>query len=197
MKPRLPLAAALLLLCTAAYAQHDHGTKKPQMDPAMMEAMMKAGTPGEAHKKIDAFSGQWNAKATFWPVPGADPMTMEGTSEARWVLDGRYLEQRFKGSFMGAPYEGLGYTGYDNVKKRYWTTWMDNMATGIMMSTGSVDGATWTFSGTMPDPMTGKDMQSDSKIVVQDADRHVMEMWGPGPDGKMYKNMEIAYSRRK
>ena len=197
MKRQLSLAAALLLLCTTAYAQHDHGTKKPQMDPAMMEAMMKAGTPGEAHKKIDAFSGQWNAKVTFWTVPGADPMTMEGTAESRWILDGRYLEQRFKGTFMGAPFEGLGYTGYDNVKKRYWSTWIDNMSTGIMTSTGSADGATWTFSGTMPDPMTGKEMQSDSKIIVQDADHHVMEMWGPGPDGKMYKNMEIAYARRK
>lgn len=197
MKRQLSLAAALLLLCTTAYAQHDHGTKKPQMDPAMMEAMMKAGTPGEAHKKIDAFSGQWNGKVTFWTVPGADPMTMEGTAESRWILDGRYLEQRFKGTFMGAPFEGLGYTGYDNVKNRYWSTWIDNMSTGIMMSTGSADGATWTFSGTMPDPMTGKEMPSDSKITVQDADHHVMEMWGPGPDGKMYKNMEIAYSRRK
>lgn len=197
MKRTLSLTAALLLFCTTAYAQHDHGTKKPQMDPAMMEAMMKAGTPGEAHKKIDAFSGQWNAKVTFWPAPGADPMTMDGTSEARWILEGRYLEQRFKGMFMGAPFEGIGYTGYDNVMKRYWSTWMDNMSTGIMMSSGSADGATWTFNGTMPDPVTGKNIQADSKITVQDADHHVMEMWGPGPDGKMYKNMEIAYSRRK
>lgn len=196
-RSRVTLALALVFVCSAALAQHDHGTKKPAMDPAMMEAMMKAGTPGEAHKKLDVFAGKWDAKATFWAVPGADPMTMEGVAENRWIMDGRHLEQKFKGSFMGAPFEGTGYSGYDNVKKQYWSTWMDNMSTSFLISTGSVDGNTWTYTGTMPDPMTGKDLRSDSKIVVKDADHHVMEMWGPGPDGKMFKNMEFAFTRKK
>ena len=47
----------LCLYAFAAVAQHDHGRhgqdKNAAMDPAMMEAMMKAGTPGDAHKKLD------------------------------------------------------------------------------------------------------------------------------------------------
>jgi len=196
-RSRVTLAIALLFACSALLAQHDHGdAKKPTMDPAMMEAMMKAGTPGDAHKKLDAFVGKWSTKATFWMVPGADPMNMSGTSETRWIMGGRVLEQKFSGDFMGMPFEGTGYTGYDNVKKQYWSTWMDNMSTGFFISTGSLDGNTYSFTGVMPDPMTGKDLRSDSKIVLKDANTHLMEMWGPGPDGKMFKNMEMVYTRQ-
>jgi hypothetical protein len=160
--------------------------------------MMAAGTPGDAHKKLDAMNGTWDTKITMWMMPGMDPMTSAGTSENKWVMGGRYVEQRFKGDFQGMPFEGLGYTGYDNIKKRYWSSWMDNMSTSLMTSTGSsADGKTWAFTGTSPDPMSGKDVTVESKIHVHDADHHTMEMWMPGPDGKMFKSMEIAYTRKK
>lgn len=155
------------------------------------------GTPGEAHKKLDVFAGKFQVKTTFWPAPGADPLTMDGTSETRWIMDGRVLEQKFKGSFMGAPFEGTGFNGYDNVKKQYWATWMDSMSTGFFLTHGSLEGSTWSYSGMMPDPVTGKDVRSDSKVIVKSADVHIMEMWGPGPDGKMFKNMEMVYTRQK
>ncbi|HEX2836372.1 MAG TPA: DUF1579 domain-containing protein [Thermoanaerobaculia bacterium] len=204
MKLKVFLAGALLVTCsTVAMAQHDHGhapsaQQAPGMD-AMMEAMAKAGTPGEAHKKLDAMVGTWNASITMWMAPGMEPMKNTGVSENRWVFGGRYLEQRFKGEFFGAPFEGVGYTGYDNVKKQYWGTWMDSMSTAPMNSTGSLsaDGKTYSFTATMADPMTGKDSTSDEKITIIDADHHTLEMWGPGPDGKNYKMMEIAYSRKK
>jgi len=165
----------------------------------MMEAMMKAGTPGDPHKKLDGMVGSWDTKIMLWMMPGMDPMMSTGTSTNQWVMGGRYLEQRFKGDFAGMAFEGVGYTGYDNVKKQYWGTWMDNMSTSMMTSTGTVsaDGMTWEFDATMADPMTGKDATSKEKITVKDADHHTMEMWSAGPDGKMFKNMEIAYSRKK
>ena len=76
---------------------------------------------------------------------------------------------------------------------------MDNMSTGMMMSTGATSdsGKSWTFTGSMADPMTGKDTKVDEKITVVDADHHTMEMWGPAPDGTVYKTMQIEYSRKK
>lgn len=199
MKHKTLLAGALLAVCAvAAVAQHDHG-KKPEMDPAMMQAMMAAGTPGEPHKKLESMNGTWDTKITMWMVPGADPMVTTGVSENKSVMGGRYVEQRFKGEFAGMPFEGLGYSGYDNVKKQYWATWMDNMSTALFTSTGSAseDGKTWTYTGTSADPMTGKDTTMESKVYVKDADHHTMEMWMPGPDGKMFKSMEITYTRKK
>ena len=201
MKIKVLAGALLVVFASAAFAQHDHSkmAEKPKMDPAMMDAMMKAGMPGDPHKVLNGMTGTWDAKVTTWMMPGSDPMVMQGTSVNTWVMGGRYMEQRFKGDFMGMPFEGIGYTGYDNVKKQYWGTWMDNMSTGMMMTTGTMTepGKTWTFTGMMPDPMTGKDMKIDEKITIADADHHSIEMWGPGPDGNPYKTMQIDYSRKK
>ncbi len=200
MRVKVCLAGALLVMFSvAAVAADQADTKKPSAgEAAMMEAMMKAATPGAAHKKLEGMVGSWNTKATFWGAPGAPPSTMEGTSENRWVMGGRYLEQRFSGSFSGMPFEGLGYTGYDNVRKEYWGTWMDNMSTGMMMTTGSADadGKTWTFNGTMTDPMTGQEGPVQEKVIVHSNDHHVFEMYALGPDG-LYKTMEIQYTRKK
>jgi Protein of unknown function (DUF1579) len=188
MRVKVLMAGALLLVCSAVFAQ----------DAAMMEAMNKAATPSEPHKKLDVFAGTWDTKLHMWMAPGTPPMTITGTSENRWTLGGRYLEQRFKGSFMNTPFEGVGYTGYDNVKKQYWGSWMDNMSTAMTVTTGWMpDAKTWLFSGSMTDPMTGKDARMEERITVTDADHHVLEMFGPTPDGTMYKMMEVHYARKK
>lgn len=167
-------------------------------DKAMMEAMHKAGTPGEAHKKLEPFIGTFDTKVTMWMKPGAPPQESTGTSEAKWIMGNRYVEERFEGNFMGQPFSGLGYTGYDNVKQEYFGTWMDTMSTGMMVSTGKADvGNSMSFTGTAADPMTGKLQNYRIKSTVTDNDHHTMEMWGPGPDGKNMKMMEIVYTRRK
>ncbi|HEV7920084.1 MAG TPA: DUF1579 domain-containing protein [Thermoanaerobaculia bacterium] len=200
MKIKVWISVALLLVCAAVAAAQDPAQK--QMSPeekAAMEAWQKAMTPGPQHKALDAMAGTWDTKVSSWMAPGAPAMTSNGTSVNRWIMGGRYMEQRFSGSVMGQPFEGLGYTGYDNVSGKYWGTWMDNMSTGMMSSTGSssADGKSYTFTATMNDPMTGKTTSSEERITVLDKDHHNFEMWGPGPDGKNFKMMEINYTRKK
>jgi hypothetical protein len=196
MRKLLALASALLFVCVSLAAQEK--PKKPEMDPAAMEAMMKAAMPGPMHKALEPMIGTWDTKVTTWMMPGADPIAGTGTSENKWILGGRYIEQRFKGDFMGMPFEGLGHIGYDNVKKQYFGTWMDNMGTGMMTSTSTgSSGNTMTFKAMFADPMTGKDTAMEEKVTFVDADHQLFEMWAPGPDGKMFKSMEIAYTRKK
>jgi len=66
-----------------------------------------------------------------------------------------------------------------------------------MITKGSMEGNTMTSSGTMDDPMSGKSQTLNNKVTVLDNDHHIMEMWGPGPDGKAFKMMEISYARKK
>jgi hypothetical protein len=167
-------------------------------EKAMMEAMAKIAAPGEQHKKLDAFAGKWDTKITMWMAPGAPPATSVGKSTNTWVMGGRYLEQRYEGSWLGQPFTGLGYTGYDNVTKSWWGTWIDNASTGIMKSEGKMEGDNvWTFDARTADPMSGQMMDVKEKITIRDKDHHVMEMWMPGPDGKMFLSMVIDYSRAK
>lgn len=200
---RLRVCVALFSLAAAAAlsAADKPKPKAPAPSPAekaAMEAMAKAASPGPEHKKLEEMVGTWDTTMTSWMAPGGPPMVSKGTTTNRWILGGRYLEQKVASEYMGQPFSGLGYTGYDNVKKQYFGTWMDNFGTGVMTSTGKMDSpSSWTFSGTYTDPMTGKDSRFEEKVKVVDKDHHVFEMYGPGPDGKMFKMMEAKYTRKK
>jgi hypothetical protein len=209
-------AAALVAMAGAAgFAQPDR-TKPPTTPPgqpsqpaptdkagqpseqdAMMEAMKKAGTPGEAHKVIKAFEGRWNGKVSFTDPATGKEETSEGTSNNTWILGNRFLRQEWKGTFMGQPFDGIGHFGYDNVKKEYVNTWMDSMMTGVMVSTGKYDAGTKTFTltGECADPMTGQNQKMREVIKIVSDNEHVMEMYGNGPDGKEAKMMTITYTR--
>ena len=194
------LCAGLLVVGVAA-AQDAKPAEKPMSaeQKAMMEAWQKFATPAEGHKALAGMVGAWDAEVTSWMEPGAPPMKSKGTSENRMVLGGRWVESKFTSEMMGQPFEGLGYTGYDNYKKKYIGTWQDNMSTAVMVSEGTFDtaGKVMTSTSTMDDFMTGKTANIRMTTTIVDPDHHVFEMWGPGPDGKVAKQMEIHYRRRK
>jgi hypothetical protein len=168
-------------------------------EKAAMEMMAKYATPGPAHKKLDVFAGTWTASTTMWMDPSKPPAKSEGTSEQKWVLGGRFLEQRYEGTMMGAPFSGMGYMGYDNYKKVYTSTWMDTMGTMTLNMTGHFDksGKVMTCTGKMADFMTGKTITYTTKATLVSADEIVWEMWNPGMDGKDTKSVEVRYTRKK
>ena len=198
MKIKVSMALALLVVCTSVFAQDAMKHEMSADQKAQMDAMMKAMMPGDAHKLLGNMVGTFDAKVTAWMMPGEPPMNSTGTAVNSWIMGNRFVEQKFTGSFMGQPFHGLGYTGYDNVKKTYWSSWMDDMSTGVMNSLGSTSdgGKTWKFSAMMPDPVTGKEAPVEEHITIADKDHHLFEMWSPGPDGKMMKMMEIVYTRK-
>lgn len=199
-KTTLALGIALLTFATSAFSADPPAKKAPSAEEmAQMEAMMKAGTPGEGHARLAPMVGTFDVTVKMWNSPSAPPMESTGKSVNQWVLGNRWVAQNFEGNFMGMPFSGIGYTGYDNIKKAYVGTWMDSMSTQMMVSKGTIDsgGKSLTFDSSMDDPMSGKTMPVKEKVTVIDADHHMMESWGPGPDGKMFKMMEIQYSRSK
>jgi hypothetical protein len=198
---RVFLTLTLVVLCAAVVFGQGEKMKpvaKPAMDEqAAMELMQKLATPSGEHKKLDLLVGTWHAKNTMWMEPGKPPMVSEGTSEHTWVLGGRFLEQRVEGSFMNMPFSGLGYTGYDNYKKKYVSVWMDTAGTSMLNTAGSfsASGKVLTSTGKMDDFTTGKTVTIREKMTVVSKDEVLFEMWGPGQDGKEYRMMEIRYTR--
>lgn len=205
MKPTrvLPALALALAVAAAPGARAEEKAKAPAAKAPTQEEMMKAwqayATPGEGQQKLDAFAGTWNVKMKIWMEPGKPPEETDGTAENTWILGGRYLAQKYDGKMMGQPFNGVGYTGYDNHKKKYEGVWMDSGGTGMMVSSGSLDktGKVMNFTATMDDFMTGKKMTIKETLTIIDADTHRFEMWMPGPDGKMFKNLEGVYTRKK
>jgi uncharacterized protein DUF1579 len=163
----------------------------------MEDAMMKAAQPGPQHEFLKKFAGDWKASVKSWMGPG-EPQVSEGSAHSEMILGGRFLQEDFKGNFMGQPFEGHGLTGYDNPGKKFVGTWVDSMTTGVMTSAGSLDktGKVLTASATYTDPMTGKPGKSRMVTKIVDDNNHVFEMYGMH-EGKEVKEMEITYTRVK
>jgi hypothetical protein len=165
-------------------------------EEAMMAQWKGAMTPSAAHARLTPMVGTWRATTTFTMAPGAPAEVHGGTSVHRFVLGGRYLEQIYKGTSMGMPFEGIGYTGYDNVQKRYVGTWMDTFGTGLMTSVG-VGSPTDERIDAVAEAIepSGNKKTFDTIIRIRDHGHHSYEMWTKGPDGKKYRVMLVEYER--
>ncbi|MHC4966466.1 MAG: DUF1579 family protein, partial [Planctomycetota bacterium] len=58
-----------------------------------MEACIRAGTPGDAHRRLEPFAGTWKATVRHWTEPGGEPNVSTGVMNNTWVLGHRFLHQ--------------------------------------------------------------------------------------------------------
>ncbi len=176
------------------------GLQKTQAQPTqdeMMKAWQAYMTPGDAHKMIAKSDGQWKAEVTVWMAPGAPPEKSTATATNKMILGGRYQQSTHKGMFNGMPFEGISTFGYDNAKKVYVSSWIDNMGTGMMNMEGTWDDATKTVNmkGKSVDPGTGKDIDVREAFKIINDNTQLLEMYMTGADGAEFKTMEIKFTR--
>lgn len=190
---RLTNLMGMALICVIAC------TAKGQDSAAMMKAWMDYMTPGEMHSMLAKDNGTWNAQITMWMAPDAPPQKSTGTATYKMIMGGRYQQGEFKSVMGGMPFEGMSTVGYDNAKKAYVSTWVDNMGTGIMSMQGNYDAATKTyeFKGKTYDPMTGKECDFRQTIKRVDDNTLREEMYATYPGASEFKSMEITFKRKK
>ena len=188
----------LCFVMSASLVMAKEKKHEKQMDPqTMMETYQKLATPGEPHKQFASLAGSWTTKTKSWMEPNKPPTESDGSCEQKMLLDGRFLQQECTGDMMGQPFTGIGVIGYDNHTKKYISTWMDSMGTGIyvMEGTSSADGKIITQKGQYDDPIEGRMKLRDVTKIV-DNNTEIFEMYGTGKKGKEMKMMEIAYTRK-
>jgi len=153
-------------------------------------------TPGDMHKVLAAATGKWTEEVTMWMAPGQPPVKSTSESEYKMILGGRYQQANITGSFSGTPFEAMSIIGYDNMKKVFISTWIDNFGTGILNSEGPYDAATNTITliGTSVDPMSGKEMRMRETIQMPDNNTMIMMLYIKSGD-KEVKNSEIHMKR--
>jgi hypothetical protein len=165
---------------------------------AMMERMKEFSTVNEHHDLLKSLVGTWKTTVKFWMDPAGQPEESEGTSEAKMIMGGRFVEQAYNGTAMGQPFEGRGLVGYDNLKKEYTSIWFDNMSTGIMTGAGQYDPATkvMTEEGSMSCPMTQETHRWSKNVTTfTDDDHYTYESFMKDKEGKEFKAMSITYSK--
>jgi hypothetical protein len=130
--------------------------------------------------------------------PAAPPQQMEASCVNTMIMGGRYQEARHTGNFGGMPFEGHALLAWDNALKKFQSTWIDNMGTGLTFMDGQWDAATRTigFKGIMTDPMTGKPSTIRQDLRIVDENTQELTQYSQ-KDGKEFKSMFIRLIRKK
>lgn len=195
-----PAADATMPADTTAVPTETAAAAKPMDSAAMMKAWEAYATPGEPHKMLAMDNGNWECESTMYmSANDPNPTKTKMTSTSKMVMGGRYQESRYRGNMMGQPFEGVATVGYDNASKKYVSSWMDNMGTGLMYMTGDYDAATKTMNmkGECIDPMTGQKKNVRETFAIVDDNTRKMEMFDTDASGKEYKSMELTMTRKK
>lgn len=174
---------------------------------AMIKKMMEAGTPGEAHAKLKPMTGKWTYASKWRMSPDQPWDESTGKAEYKWILGDRILSNVVKNDpnpakdamMGGQPFEGFGMNGYDNVSKKYFNIWSDNMSTGIMISHGTADGSgkVFTYESEYDCPMTGTHKKVKTITKIEGDDKMVFQMFDKDDKGKEFLSGEVAYTRTK
>jgi hypothetical protein len=164
----------------------------------MMKMFEKMGAVNEHHARMKPLVGTFDADVTI-QMPGMPPENSKGRTRNELIFGGRFLKGEYSGTFMGKPFNGMQILGYDNLKSKYVSHWLDDMSTVIMVAEGKGEesGNTITTYAPCPDPATnGKKIVRQVMTIVDD-DHNTMECFEPGPDGKDIKTMSTKYARVK
>jgi hypothetical protein len=173
-------------------------TTAPTLTPEQQQqAWASFMTPGKFHEMLAKDNGAWSADITMWNSPDSPATKTTGNVMNSMILGGRYQQSKHNATFWGMPFEGISTLGYDNAKKIFVSSWVDNMGTGIMHTEGALDSATNTinFKGTCTDPTTGKDCAIREVFTWLEPNKQKMEMYMT-VNGKEYKSMEIISTRK-
>jgi len=205
--PSFAESPAPALASSPATATSALTTPAAQPNPQeMMKQMMAMGKLNENHKLLASMDGNWTYNIKMWmnPDPNAAPQQSKGTATRKSVMGGRFVVMDVTGKMQmpdetgkmkDVQFKGMGIDGYDNVKQKFVSSWIDNMGTGIQFSDGSYDPATKTLTYTSEiEAMPGMKMPVREVLKLTDKD-HMMLEWYETHGGQEKKTMEIAYAR--
>lgn len=197
--------AADVKLSTAVATEAAVSAQKPD-DAEMMAKMMELSKLNENHKVLAATAGNWSYTVKMWMDPKGNPSESTGTAVRKAIMDGRFVTGEHSGKFKmpGADgkmkdmnFKGISLDGFDNVKQKFVSTWIDNMGTGIMSLDGTYDASAKTFTYTGEyEAMPGMKSKVREVIKCTDKDHMNMEYYEDRGQGET-KAMEINYTRKK
>ncbi|HMO34931.1 MAG TPA: DUF1579 domain-containing protein [Gemmatales bacterium] len=166
-------------LCTALFLVGTVAAQPPEMPK-----------PSAEHAYLKKMVGEWDCKMKM--------MGMELACKHTYELVGDFwLTGKFKGDLGGMPLEGRDTLGYDPIKKKYVSSWIDNMSPHYTVMTGTWDEATKTMTS------EGTGMGMDGKptkmkdINKWKNDDEMTTTMHEEKDGKWVEMFTIEYKRVK
>ena len=206
-KKRAVLAAGLL--AAAALSLFSTGSplaawtppfgQSPDEMAAMMAKAKKFTAPGENHKLLERFLGEWNTEVRMFMGKQATPAE-KGTATFRWKIEGRWLESEWSGTMMQQPARGAIWLGYDNFKMSYVSTMITSGDTAMNHAEGDLtqDQKSLLLYGTLDEYLTGEhDKMVKYAWRFLAADKMVLEIHDLPIGESDTKVVEITYTKAK
>jgi hypothetical protein len=154
--------------------------------------------PGPEHHALARFVGEWETTTRVWLEPGGEPYAeSRGTASHRWLEEGRWLALESSGTVMGIPHHGFGMLGYDNFKKKYVGSFVDNISTSILAMEGSwsTPDEPLVMFGTVDEPLTGEhDRAVEYAFAFTGADTLTLRVFDL-PRGAENQVLELRFTR--
>jgi hypothetical protein len=149
--------------------------------------------PTEEHKWLAAGAGKWKATGKYmmgpenWvPINGVQTNTMQ--------TGGFWQVIEFKDDT--GQFAGNGLVGYDPLKKKFVSVWVDSMTTELPLSEGtlSADKKTMSMEFMRTDQKSGKKIKVTETVTRKDDKTTVLEMFDH-ESGSPVKVLEINYAK--
>jgi len=182
------------------------GTQPERVGPAdeaadaesLVETWARYAMPGPHHKLLERMAGEWSLRVRYRMTADSPVVESEGTCRRKWILGRRFLLEEFDGGELGLPFQALAIYGYDSFVGKYTSVWVDTMSTAMTASQGVCAEACERidFTGRHGDPWTGTTRASRGHTRFVGEDRHVLELFEAGADGREFMILEITYTRR-
>jgi hypothetical protein len=155
-----------------------------------LSAQPPAPKPGPEHEQLKKFEGTWDATVSFMGKES------KATATYKFDLGGFWLIEDFKGEFEGQKFAGRATAGYDPLRKKYVSTWVDSMSPSLIIMEGAFDkdGKTFTETGEGPG-MDGKLTKLKNVYEFKDKNTILFTMYVIN-NGKDQETMKITYKRK-
>jgi hypothetical protein len=177
------------IACTLGYSQ----TTTPAIDP-WTDYM----TPGNAHKILATYTGEWNWEITMWMDDSGKPQTVNITSGNQMTLGGRFLEMSQSGDMMGMRYDAKTIIGFNNASKKMELVMYTNLGTGTLYLTGDLDEKSKiaNLAGYIVNPMDGTPITVRQVVKFPDNNTIIIENYDRIGD-KEKKSIQYKLTRKK
>lgn len=153
--------------------------------------------PTSHHDVLDNLWGKWNYAVSIESDKGtASEITLE--ADYQWALGGRFLVGKYDGYIDGDLFQAREILGYDTFRGEYRSVWVDNNTTAFTLATGAYDARsrTLTFNGVQDDVENNRRDQPFRFVYrFVDNDHFRIEVWRPGPDGKLAMGTSVNATR--
>lgn len=178
------LAACLLVAsCQTNQALPDTtGIPATQVDYTDRPAFLDAQKPGDFHKLLMSFTGNWQLQGSGY-LSAASPHTTSGSMQVDWILNGNWLEMQLSERTLASGDTAFvrQFIGFDNLRQRYflWSMATWSVTTQLYIGEWDANAELWQFSRTATVLRAGKPITFEAiiKIRLEDKNRMVWELW--------------------